>query len=53
MKQARIKPYFGNWVIETGCEFFPLFGPYKTKKQAVADMNRINNNRNDNMRTGQ
>lgn len=40
MKQAKLKPFFGAWVIETGETLFPKM--FKNKKEAQQIVNQIN-----------
>lgn len=40
MKQAKLKPYFGAWVIETNGVLFPKM--FTNKKEAQQIVNQIN-----------
>ena len=40
MKQAKLKPYFGAWVVETNGVLFPKM--FKNKKEAQQIVNQIN-----------
>lgn len=40
MKQAKLKPYFGAWVIETNEVLFPKM--FTNKKEAQQIVNQIN-----------
>lgn len=40
MKQAKLKPYFGAWVVETNGVLFPKM--FTNKKEAQQIVNQIN-----------